>query len=82
MENWSDIKESQIIINYMHYGYVFKIPIFCYNQNENTPGLIMTSLMFLAANGLSYWAMVRHNNQKDVTKSKKISNAWNKYESN
>lgn len=38
--------------------------------------------MFIAANGLSYWAMVRHNNRKDVTKSKKISNAWNKYESN
>jgi hypothetical protein len=50
---------------YSHNGFVFKIPIFTYNQVENTPAMLLTTVLFLGANALSYFGMTYKNNSVD-----------------
>ena len=48
------LKSAAVHFNYVHNGFIFKLPIYCYNKKESTPGLVMTSLMFGALNCVAY----------------------------
>ena len=48
------LDQSNVNFVYVHQNFVFKLPVLCYNKAESTAGLLMTSLLFSAANGVAY----------------------------
>jgi hypothetical protein len=66
----SELESSVITLQYIHQNYVFKIPIYCYNQATNYSGLLMTSLAFCAANGLAYYSLKKYKEKKSIDKNK------------
>lgn len=59
------LDSSHVNLVYSHNGFVFKFPIFTYNQAQNNSGLLLSTALFLSANALSYYGMTWKNNTVD-----------------
>jgi hypothetical protein len=73
--NFSDygnkLDNSYVAIAYIQNGFVLKLPIFTYNQAQNTPGLVLTSVFYLAANSIAYFLMKQQRAKVNKEKTKK-----------
>ncbi len=55
MSDFGDyLTNTSLVLVYSHQGYMFKAPIITCKDQYNTPGLVMTGLIALAANVGAY----------------------------
>ena len=67
-----ELNHSIVSLEYQHQNYAFKMPVYCYNQAQNYSGLLMTSALFCAANGLALYTQKKFFEKRDVNKNKDL----------
>ena len=75
------VKESKITLRYFQGGFVFQMPIFCYNKSESTSGMMMTYALYSALNGIAYWGLSRYQKSNTKVKNSRCEMAFNFYRS-
>lgn len=75
-----DIDMTYVNIAYIHQNFVFKVPVFCFNQSQSTPAIALTSAFYVATNALAYLFMKHRQASAAEAKDKKDEIKFGRYQ--